>query len=294
MGVVFLALGASGLLDRVALLFPTPVVRGVQLAVGLLFLSLAWRLATSPPATFADADRPTGWLLVATALVVVLALALRQRAVALLLVLVGLGVAAATFPGPWVVGPAPIEWPDLDAAAFATAALVLVLPQVPLTFANSCVATADVAARYYGADAARVRVGRLATTLGAANLVAGGLGGMPVCHGAGGLTAHRAFGARTGGAPIVMGITLLVLALGLGASLAGLLTGFPLPVLAGLLGVAGLLHLGLLRDLRGVGPWAVALVVGVVGFLGHLAVGLLVGLALWWGAVLLHRLRRSP
>ena len=48
-----------------------------------------------------------------------------------------------------------------------------------------------------------------------------------------------------------MGIALLVLALGLGAGLAELLAVFPLPILAGLLAVAGVLHIGLLRDLSG-------------------------------------------
>ena len=72
----------------------------------------------------------------------------------------------------------------------ATAFTVLVLPQLPLSFANSCLATADAARVYFGEKAAAVRPGRLATSFGSANLFAGAIGGMPVCHGAGGLTAH--------------------------------------------------------------------------------------------------------
>ena len=74
---------------------------------------------------------------------------------------------------------------------------VLVVPQVPLSFANSCLATADAARVYFGKAAERVRPGRLATTFGSADLLAGAISGMPVCHGAGGMTAHYAFGART-------------------------------------------------------------------------------------------------
>jgi sulfate permease, SulP family len=106
---------------------------------------------------------------------------------------------------------------------------------------------------------------------------------MPVCHGAGGLTAHVAFGARTGGAPLVMGVALLTLAVGFGAGLAALLTAFPLPILAGLLATAGLLHIGLLRDLRGLHSWALALTVGLVGYQVHLAPALAGGLAVYWG-----------
>jgi MFS superfamily sulfate permease-like transporter len=159
---------------------------------------------------------------------------------------------------------------------------VLVLPQVPLSFANSCLATADAARVYFGQAAERVRPGRLATTFGGANVLAGALSGMPVCHGAGGLTAHVAFGARTGGAPVAMGVALLTLALGLGAGLASLLAAFPLPILAGVLATAGILHIGLLRDLETAADWALALAVGAVGFTTDLATALLLGLAVWW------------
>jgi MFS superfamily sulfate permease-like transporter len=169
-------------------------------------------------------------------------------------------------------------------SAFTTAAVALVLPQLPLTFANSCLATADAARTYFGEAASRVRPGRLAMTLGAANLFAGAIGGMPVCHGAGGLTAHYSFGARTGGAPILMGIALLTLALVFGASLSMLLAAFPLPILAGLLAIAGLLHIALLKDLEGRAHWALAIAVGVTGFLVNLAVALLAALLIWWVA----------
>ena len=128
-----------------------------------------------------------------------------------------------------------------------------------------------------------MRPGRLALTLGLANLVAGGIGGMPVCHGAGGMTAHRSFGARTGGAPIMLGIVLLGLAFGVGASLTGMLGGFPLPILAGLLAVAGLLHITLLRDLAEPSHWALAIAVGLIGFFSNLAIALAAALILWWG-----------
>jgi SulP family sulfate permease len=115
-----------------------------------------------------------------------------------------------------------------------------------------------------------------------------------VCHGAGGLTAHYAFGARTGGAPLGMGVALVALALGAGAGLAPLLAAFPLPLLAGLLASAGLLHIGLLRDLRGGYEWVLALVVGVVGFELNLTAALAIGLAAWWLPRAARALRERP
>ena len=291
MGAIFLLLGATGLIDIAGRAFPKPLIRGVQLTVGLLFLKIAWGLAWDAPASFADAGTDPVVLVALTLVVLGAAFALRRHLISLVLVLGGLAIALVRAGGDLKLGPSAMPLPDLDAAVFASALVALVIPQLPLTFANSCLATADAARGYFGDRAQRVKPGRLAMTLGGANLLAGSIAGMPVCHGAGGLTAHERFGARTGGAPLMMGAALLVAALGFGAGLAALLTAFPLPILAGLLAAAGLLHIGLLRDLEGWQQWSVALVVGAIGFGLNLAVGLAVGLLLWWVPVGIQRLR---
>lgn len=293
MGALFLALARLGAIDAAARAFPVAIVRGVQLTVGLLFLKVAWGLVHDPPAAFDDAGADPAVLVAAGAAVALAAWLLRRRPVALVLVLAGAAVALARAGGGLSLGPSPISAPVLDAGVVWAALTVLVLPQAPLTFANSCVATSDVARAYFGRAARRVTPGRLATSLGAANLLAGSMSGMPVCHGAGGMTAHRAFGARTAGAPLAMGLALLVLAVAFGSGLAVVLAAFPLPVLAGLLAVAGALHVGLLRDLRGRRAWAIALLVAGLGLLVNLAAGLVAGLAAWWGPELLRR-RRAP
>ncbi|MEX1142271.1 MAG: putative sulfate/molybdate transporter [Thermoleophilaceae bacterium] len=292
MGVIFLVLGRTGLIDLAARAFPRPLVRGVQLTVGLLFLKIAYELVAEPPQAFRDHAGDPVLLFAAGLAVLALAMAMRSRPIALALVGGGLAIALARAGGDLSLGPSAVELPQLDAATFVTALTVLVIPQLPLTFANSCVATADAARTYFGERAARVRPGRLATTLGLANLLSGSIAGMPVCHGAGGMTAHRSFGARTAGAPLAIGGVLLVLAVGLGAGLAVLLAAFPLPILAGMLAAAGVLHIGLLLDLEGVPSWALALLVGAVGFAFNLAVALALGLVLWWLAAAGLRLRR--
>jgi sulfate permease, SulP family len=291
MGVVFLALARTGALDLAARAFPRALIRGVQLAVGLLFLKIAWGLVTDPPAAFAATALSAGVALPLAALVLAAAIALRSRPVTIVLVAVGLAIAFANAAPDLSVGPSAVSVPSMDTAAVWTALTLLVLPQIPLTFANSCLATADAAQTYFGERAEPVRPGRLATTLGSANLLAGSIGGMPVCHGAGGLTAHHSFGARTAGAPLLMGVALLILAVAAGAGLPGLLAAFPLPILAGMLAAAGVLHIRLLRDLRGGWEMSVAIAIGVVGVSVNLALGLLLGLGAWWGRALATRLR---
>jgi sulfate permease, SulP family len=292
MGVIFLTLGRLGLLDLAARTFPRPLIRGVQLTVGLLFLKIAWGLVTDPPKAFSEHALSADWALPLALLTLVLAFALRDYPITLALVAVGAIVTVVLAGGDAAFGPSALALPSLDTATIVTAFTVLVVPQIPLSFANSCLATADAAKVYFGEEGSRVRPGRLATTFGSANLLAGAVSGMPVCHGAGGMTAHYAFGARTGGAPLAMGGLLITLAVGLGAGLAELLTAFPLPILAGVLATAGVLHILLVRDLRGTRAWAFALFVGIVGFELNLTVALGIGLALWWGAKGLRRLPR--
>lgn len=292
MGAIFLVLGTTGLIDLAARAFPKPLIRGVQLTVGLLFLKIAWGLVSDPPASFDAHGLATGPLVLLAALVLA-TLALRRRVpIALALVGVAIVVIAVTARGGLAFGPSGIERPSLDGAVFWAAFTALVLPQLPLSFANSCLATADAARTYFGEAARAVRPGRLAATFGAANLFSGAIGGMPVCHGAGGLTAHYSFGARTGGAPLVIGVALISAALGVGAGMGVLLAAFPLPILAGLLAGAGLLHIGLLRDLDRKLDFAFAFGVGALGFQTNIAFGLVAGLTVWWGFRAAEALRR--
>jgi len=282
MGAMFLLAGRLRILDVLARAFPRALVRGVQLTVGLLFLKISWGLVTDPPKSFTSHALDVRWALPLGVLALVLALTLRRYAISIALVGTGVVVALVLAGGQLELGPSALTLPSLNGGVLLTALTVLVLPQAPLSFANSCLATADAARVYFGKEGERVRPGRLATSFGTANLLAGAVSGMPVCHGAGGMTAHYKFGARTGAAPLVMGIALLFLAVAVGAGLAGVLPAFPLPVLAGLLATAGVLHITLLRDLQGARDWALALLVGGIGFELNLLWALAAGLAIWW------------
>jgi len=295
LGALFLVAGRLGLVDRAARAFPRALVRGVQLTVGLLFLKIAWGLVSDPPSAFDGHALPPVWAIALAAAAAIVVVAFRASGASLVLVLGGAVVMLATAGGGLALGPSAITVPSLDGAVLLTAFTVLVVPQAPLSFANSCLATTDASRVYFGEERARrVRPGSLATTFGLTNLFAGSMSGMPVCHGAGGLTAHVLFGARTAAAPLVMGLSLLTLAVVAGSSLATLLVAFPLPILAALLAAAGVLHIGLLRDLRGAREWALALVVGAIGVRVDLALALVVGLALWWVPLAVGRLRLRP
>jgi xanthine/uracil permease len=71
------------------------------------------------------------------------------------------------------------------------------------------------------------------------NLGASAIGGVPMCHGAGGMAGHIRFGATTGGAPFILGAVLITLALFFGGSIATLLKLFPPPLLGVILFLTG-------------------------------------------------------
>ena len=60
-----------------------------------------------------------------------------------------------------------------------------------------------------------------------------------MCHGAGGMAGHVRFGARTGGAPIILGLILLMLACFFSTSIQTLFRMFPVPILGVILVLAG-------------------------------------------------------
>lgn len=279
MGIVFTGLGALGAIDAVARWIPQNVIRGVQLCVAVLLAKVGYGLVMSTPKNFTDQLPRT--LSIGLAIVLLVGLWLlrgRLSLVAVVLAIAATAYAAVTSDAPLSLGPTPLAFPHLELADFATAATLLVIPQLPLTFANSCLAPADAARAYFGDAARTVTPGRLATTLGIANLFAGGISGMPVCHGAGGLSAHYAFGARSWRAPFAIGATLLLVAIGVGSALAVALPLFPVAVLAALLGVAAATHAQLLRDVRGWANWLVVAVVAGLGVFANLAYGVVAGL----------------
>ncbi|MDY6863480.1 MAG: putative sulfate/molybdate transporter [Thermodesulfobacteriota bacterium] len=87
-------------------------------------------------------------------------------------------------------------------------------------------------------------------SVGIANIAAGALSGMPVCHGAGGLAAHYRFGARTGGSNIMIGLVFVTIALVFGKIGINILSVIPNSTLGILILFAGLELTLLMKDIR--------------------------------------------
>ncbi len=292
-GLTLILLMLTGLADRIARVFTRPVIRSLQLAVGVLLVVTAVRLAIDPPEIFANTPPPATALALMLLTVGVVAFAVWRRwyAAVAALVLVGAVVAwvamrptfgAIELSGPIVGVPPSSVW--------ASAFVLLVIPQLPLTYANAVVGMADLAREQFP-DATRVRAGSVALSCGVGNVGAALLGGMPMCHGSSGFTAHVRLGARTAMMNVILGSTFIVLGVVFSAQVLVLFGLLPAWALAGVLAYAGLRHALLVLDLRGA-ELTVAVLGASAGIAtGNLAITTAIVLVGTWGPGLVRRLR---
>lgn len=291
-----LVLSIGHVADVVARVFVKPVVRALQLGVGALLVITAVRLVVDPPEVFAAPPSPWPLVLALVAFVGVAIAAHRRSYIVALFLFAGGLIATIAGAQPDLAAPT-LTLPSLHlppASAFGTAFLLLVVPQLPLTFGNAVVAVNDLAHEYFGPAARRVSPSHVCLSAGIGNTVSALLGGMPMCHGAGGLTAHVRLGARTARMNLWLGGALLALGLLFAAQIPVILGVLPVSVLAAFLAYAGLRHAWLISDLRGL-PLAIAVVAGALGaWSGNLAITAALALVLEHGRRVLRRRVRTP
>jgi len=286
--VAFLGMGLTGADRWVRKAFPPPVVRGIQLGLAYLLIRSAWKLAFGLHPGWEGGFNLGGWrldwatVLVGGSLLLLLLLQRRKPGwAALSLVLFGVGVSGLHLglPPLSLRLHLPPMWPFTpDGDQLLQGLWLLAVPQIPLSLGNSIYATADAARQYFGKRAQAVSERRLMLTMGVNDAIAATLGGLPVCHGSGGLTAHVRLGARSGGAPLMLGLGFLGLGLFAGESSMRVFGLIPFPVLGVLLAYVGVQHALLARDLRG--AWALStagLVLILTILTGNLGVGFISG-----------------
>jgi len=299
MGVFLLLIGATGIIDTIKKMTPVAVVRGVQLATGLMLIisgiqfiigqsnfQIIQKMAEPYLSVQSLGPVPIGLVIGVLGVLVVLAL-LESRKYPAGLVVVLAGCAAGVILGarpelswsdvglslPTVMGfPFPTKV-DLTFALFA-----LVLPQLPMTLGNAVLAYTDLSKQYFGERSTRVTNRAACISMACANFVSFFLGGMPLCHGAGGLAAHYRFGARTAGSNLIIGLVFLVLALLLGKQVVELLYLLPMAILGVLLIFGGAQLALTIMDLTKRKDVFIALLIPAITLATNLAAGFLVGI----------------
>ncbi len=261
-GIFWLVMGLTGMLDAISKFISKPVVKGIVLGLGLSFIVQGIRMMQSDI------------ILALIALALAFALLTNKRVPAMF-VLVIVGVASALIKDPglykelsaihfdfqlpyFALGQ--VSWQD-----FVKGALILGIAQVPLTFGNAVIAITAENNRLF--PERPVTEKKIAVSQGIMNLFSPLFGGVPVCHGAGGLAGHVRFGARTGGGPIILGVILIAAALCFSSSVMLMFNTFPSSVLGVILFFAGLELAVSARDVdKGKGEYYILLVTAGFAF----------------------------
>ena len=290
-GLFVLMLGVTGFVARIDRIIPRPVLRGLQMVVALQLLWSGMRLAllvTPGAGAFRPLWGVDGLLIAAGGLAFIVLLRRRLEWAALCLVVVGL--IAAYYKSPAILESGAVTfwrptWAMLDTSSLSGIWLGG-LPQIPLTLLNSVLAVSLLAGHLFPKKADRATPTKVAISVGLMNLPLFVLGGMPLCHGSGGLAAQHRFGARTGLAIIIRGVTLLAIGLLFGKVALVWMQAFPSSLLGVFLLIAGAGLASASRCWQSRPGLATACVMAAV----HFATGMLVlGFAAGWAACLLMR-----
>lgn len=258
--LLLLFIGITGSIDFLSRKIPKSVIRGIQFSTGTLLMmqgikliigQSTHQLAAGKAEPFLSVSAlgplPVGILFGGAGILITLFL-MQSKKYPAALVLIALGFITGLIFSPagafseLRIGFHPPEFlpfglptnPDLLVALF-----VLVLPQIPMTIGNAIIANVDLTRDYFGKDSKKVTYKATTLSMAFANGLSFFFGGIPLCHGAGGLAAHYKFGARTGGSNVIIGTIFILLALFLGQQALSLLHLLPLAILGVLLLFAG-------------------------------------------------------
>jgi len=300
MGVFLLIIGGTNAITVIGKYTPKPVVRGVQLSTGTLLMAqgVKFMIGSSTFQTLRHMAEPyltvqhigpipIGVVIGVVGGILTLLLLENKKFPAGLVVVIGgilLGLILGTREGfdqlrIGIYSPKWLPFGIPTGADFAFALFALVLPQLPMTIGNAVIADADLSCEYFGEDSKKVTYRSLTLSMALANFLSFAVGGMPLCHGAGGLAAHYRFGARTAGSNLMIGILFLALAFFLGVHALAVVYLLPMAILGVLLIFAGAQLALTIIDLPNRKDLFVALLMLGITLASNLAIGFLVGIA---------------
>ncbi|PIU55661.1 MAG: hypothetical protein COS87_04335 [Chloroflexi bacterium CG07_land_8_20_14_0_80_45_17] len=271
MGVIWLLFAVTGVVTWIARVTPNSVVRGIQVALGVLLAITGFKMLS------------TWWILGIVSVLIMLVLRQSRYAPAAIVLMI-LGVVIPLIKGQLQqVGLPGFSLPPLTVFRLGEIWQTLLLAgfaQIPLTATNAVIATSLLIKTYWPDKPVSEK--RLSLNMGIMNLVLPFFGGMPLCHGAGGLAGQYYFGARTGGTNIIEGIIEILMGLFLASSIAGLFTFFPTAIIGAMMFMVGIELTKFARDIRlnkNLIPMIATLTVSLVT---NMAYGFLTGLIVYY------------
>jgi predicted benzoate:H+ symporter BenE len=277
-GLFWLLMGLTGAITWIEKITTKPVVRGIMLGLGLSFVVEGLNMMKGAP-----------WI--ALGGVIITLLLLNSKRFPAMLCLLAYGIAVAFIQKPELIEELSnlsirfrlpeltfgrISWKEL-----LSGFVILGLPQAPLTLGNAIIGTVAENNQYF--PDRKVTAKTISLDHGFMNLISAWIGGIPLCHGAGGMAGHIRFGARTGGALVILGLIVLLTGLFLSDSVALLFQVFPRPILGVILFFAGVELALVVRDIKMKTQNLFVLLVTAGTAMWNMGVAYLAGLMLYYG-----------
>jgi len=218
LGLIWILLSLSQQLSNLLMKVPKPVVRGIQLGLAIS-LALTGAELMKPQLALSLLFLGLGYLM------------LRNKYLPGSIFLVLFGFIYSIYTGELILSDIQlgISLPTLHIFSLDDIIYGFIyagFAQLFLTLTNAVIATVSLIHELFP-DRTDVTPKNLIMNMGIMNLTTPFIGGMPLCHGAGGLAAQYMFGARTGGAALMEGLLEVALGLFFSRSIQSLFTAFP-------------------------------------------------------------------
>ena len=277
-GIFWLLMGSTGAVTWIEKITTKPVVRGIMLGLGLKFITEGLVMMQEQP------------LLAIGGAAIAIILLTSKRFPAMLCLLV-YGIVMALIQRPALIQElsnlslrfrlpeltfGKISWQEL-----LSGVVLLGIPQVPLTLGNAIIGT--VAENNAQFPDRPVTAKQISLDHGFMNLISTCIGGIPLCHGAGGMAGHIRFGAKTGGALVILGVIVLLTGLFLSDSVALIFQVLPRSILGIILFFAGLELALVIRDVKLKKENLYVLIVTAGIAMWSMGIAYLTGLILYYG-----------
>ncbi|MFX0147866.1 MAG: putative sulfate/molybdate transporter, partial [Candidatus Hodarchaeota archaeon] len=188
-GIVWTLLGFSKTLNKIVKKIPLVTVRAVQLGLGLI---LGWTAITL------IIDN----IILGLISMIIIVLFINSKRIPSAIILVILGIILLFYTSSIVLTDIKFTLPHFDffipdLGNIIIGMILAGFAQLFLTLTNVMIATIVLIEDLFPEKEVKISANSLALNMGVMNLVNPFLGGIPLCHGSGGLAAQYAFGART-------------------------------------------------------------------------------------------------
>jgi MFS superfamily sulfate permease-like transporter len=226
-GIIWTILGFTKFLEKIVRKVPQVAVRGIQLGLGLI---LGW---TAIQLIGVD-------ILLGIVSFSVILISLKIKKIPSSIILVVFGIILIVWNQSITLSDVQFKWPVFTLQIpqwdnLLWGMLFAGIAQLFLTLTNVMIATVSLIKELFPEKKEDVAASDLALNMGIMNIFSPFLGGIPLCHGSGGLASQYAFGARTGGSMILEGFLEIFLGLFLSETLFLIFSEFPQAILGAML-----------------------------------------------------------